>query len=63
MMVAKVCTFILFLILSACMQFLYAWMLTREKDDWYIIGVLIFLFNVLVPVIFFYISLIEKGIL
>ena len=63
MNIAKACSFILFLLLSIAMQVLYSWMLVREMDDWYIIGVLIFLFNVMVPVIFFYKTLIIEEML
>ena len=66
MNVARVCTGVLFLIVSLGIQVLNWWLLAKSlsnNDDWLIIPVIIFLWNVMAPVIFIYMMLIERGLI
>ena len=66
MNVARICTGILFLIVSLGIQVLNWWLLAKslgDGDDWLIIPVIIFLWNVIAPVIFIYRLLLERGII
>lgn len=61
-----ICTGILFLVVSLGIQVLNWWLLSRSlegKDDWFIIPVIIFLWNVIAPVVFVYRLLLERGII
>lgn len=63
---AGICTGILFLVVSLGIQVLNWWLLSRSldgKDDWFIIPVIIFLWNVIAPVVFVYRLLLERGII
>lgn len=63
---ARVCTGVLFLIVSLGVQILNWWLLAKSlsnNDDWLIIPVIIFLWNVMAPVIFIYMMLIERGLI
>lgn len=63
---ARVCTGILFLIVSLGVQILNWWLLAKslsDNNDWLIIPVIIFLWNVMAPVIFIYMMLIERGLI
>jgi hypothetical protein len=66
MNVARVCTGVLFLIVSLGIQILNWWLLAKslsDNNDWLIIPVIIFLWNVMAPVIFIYMMLIERGLI
>lgn len=61
-----ICTGILFLVISLGIQVLNWWLLARSMsngDDWLIIPVIIFLWNVIAPVVFVYRLLLERGII
>lgn len=63
---ARVCTGVLFLIVSLGVQILNWWLLAKslsDNNDWLIIPVIIFLWNVMAPVIFIYMMLIERGLI
>ena len=63
---AGICTGLLFLVVSLGIQVLNWWLLARSfggEDDWFIIPVIIFLWNVIAPVVFVYRLLLERGII
>ncbi len=63
---ARICTGILFLVVSLGIQVLNWWLLSKSlggEDDWFIIPVIIFLWNVIAPVVFVYSLLLERGII
>ena len=63
MIVGKACTFILLLVSSVVLQVLNTWILFEAKDDWFILSVVVFLFNVLFPIVVIYKFLIFKGLI
>lgn len=63
---ARICTGILFMAVSLGIQVLNWWLLAKSlngEDDWFIIPVIIFLWNVIAPVVFIYRLLLERGII
>lgn len=63
---ARICTGILFLVVSLGIQFLNWWLLARslnDGDDWSFILAIIFIWNAIAPVVFGYSLLLERGIL
>ena len=63
MILSEVCTVALFVLISFGIQFLNLWILTKSNYDWLVIPVIIFLWNVMAPVILVYKLLLEKGLL
>lgn len=64
MNLSEVCTVALFVLISCGIQFLNLWMiLTKSNYDWLIIPVVIFLWNVMAPVLLVYKLLVEGGLL
>ena len=63
MNLSNVCTVALFVLISCGIQFLNLWILTKSNYDWLIIPVVIFLWNVMAPVLLVYKLLVEGGLL
>ena len=68
MNLSEVCTVFLFVLISCGIQFLnlqifFVWILTKSNYDWLIIPVVIFLWNVIAPVLLVYKLLLERGLL
>ena len=63
MNLAEICTVALFVLISFGIQSLNAWILTKSDYEWVIIPVIIFVCNVVAPVILVYKLLLEKGFL
>ena len=68
MELAKFCTVMLFVVISFGLQILNWWLISAIlkqliDDDWLILGVIIFLWNVIAPVFLVYKVLVERGML
>ena len=63
MNLSEVCTVALFVLISFGLQILNVWILTKSDYEWLIISVIIFVWNVIAPVILVYKLLLEKGLL
>ena len=68
MELAKFCTVMLFVVISFGLQILNWWLISAIlkqliDDDWLILGVIIFLWNVITPVFLVYKVLVERGML